>query len=47
LGGTDIPIVAVPEARHHLMLDQPLAFVTALRTNVQIWQTNDNMRPAT
>jgi pimeloyl-ACP methyl ester carboxylesterase len=47
LGGTDIPIVAVPEARHHLMLDQPLAFVTALRTIVEIWQTNDNMRPAT
>src|SRR3546814_3376043 len=31
LGGGDIPIIAVPEARHHLMLDQPLAFVTALR----------------
>jgi hypothetical protein len=29
------------------MLDQPLAFVTALRTIVEIWQTNDNMRPAT
>ena len=31
LGGTDIPMIAVPEARHHLMLDQPIAFVTAIR----------------
>jgi pimeloyl-ACP methyl ester carboxylesterase len=27
----DSPIVAVPEAGHHVMIDQPLAFVAALR----------------
>ncbi|MEM7411585.1 MAG: alpha/beta hydrolase [Myxococcota bacterium] len=31
LGGTGIPMLGVPEAGHHLMLDQPLAFVTAIR----------------
>jgi hypothetical protein len=45
LGGTDIPIIAIPQARHHLMLDQPMAFVTALRTIVEMWQTNDNTCP--
>lgn len=28
----DVPFVEVPDAHHHLLLDQPLAFVTALRT---------------
>ena len=42
LGGTDIPIIAIPKAHHHLMLDQPLAFVTALRTILEIWQTDKN-----
>ncbi len=37
LGGNDIPMFAVPEARHHLMLDQPLAFVTALRSVLSFW----------
>ena len=37
LGGANIPIIAVPEARHHLMLDQPLAFVTALRSVLALW----------
>ncbi|GAA5058555.1 MULTISPECIES: alpha/beta fold hydrolase [Erythrobacteraceae] len=37
LGGGDIPIVAVPNARHHLMLDQPLAFVAALRAVLAFW----------
>ena len=37
LGGTDIPIIAVPQAHHHLMLDQPLAFTTALRTVLEMW----------
>ena len=34
-GGT--PFVSVPEARHHLMLDQPLAVATALRTLLAAW----------
>lgn len=37
LGGDHIPMVAVPEAEHHLMLDQPLAFVTALRSILAVW----------
>ncbi len=37
LGGIDIPIIAVPEARHHLMLDQPLAFVSTLRSLLATW----------
>lgn len=37
LGGIDIPIVAIPEARHHLMLDQPLAFTAALRALLAEW----------
>jgi pimeloyl-ACP methyl ester carboxylesterase len=45
LGGSDIPIIAVPEARHHLMLDQPLAFVTALRSVLALW--DDHTLPVT
>lgn len=37
LGGTDIAVIGVPEARHHLMLDQPLAFVAALRAVLAHW----------
>ena len=35
--GPDAPIVEVPEAQHHVMLDQPLAFVAALRALLQSW----------
>jgi len=31
------PVVSIPEARHHLILDQPLAFVAALRTLLVDW----------
>jgi pimeloyl-ACP methyl ester carboxylesterase len=37
LGGSHIPMIAVPEAEHHLMLDQPLALVTALRSVLAFW----------
>lgn len=37
LGGSHIPMIAVPEAEHHLMLDQPLALVTALRSVLALW----------
>jgi pimeloyl-ACP methyl ester carboxylesterase len=37
-GGRHIPMIAVPEAEHHLMLDQPLAFVTALRSVLAMWK---------
>lgn len=39
LGGSDIPIIAIPKAHHHLMLDQPLALITALRTILEIWRS--------
>lgn len=42
LGGTDIPMVAIPYAAHHLMLDQPIAFTTALRTVLEIWQRQES-----
>lgn len=31
------PFVMMPEAHHHLMMDQPLAFVSALRTLLSAW----------
>ena len=31
------PIVEIPEAQHHVMLDQPLAFVAAVRTLLESW----------
>lgn len=37
LMGPRAPIVEVPEAQHHVMLDQPLAFVAALRMLLQSW----------
>jgi len=33
-----VPFVGIPEARHHLFLDQPLAFVSALRTLLAEWR---------
>lgn len=32
-----VPVVEIPGARHHVMLDQPLAFVAALRTLLADW----------
>ena len=32
-----VPFVEVPEAQHHLLLDQPLAVVTALRAVTATW----------
>jgi pimeloyl-ACP methyl ester carboxylesterase len=37
LMGPEAPIVEVPEAQHHVMLDQPLGFVAALRMLLQSW----------
>lgn len=33
-----VPFAAIPEAQHHLFLDQPLAFVSALRTLLAEWR---------
>lgn len=37
LMGEVSPVIEIPEAHHHLMLDQPLAFVAALRTLLGDW----------
>ena len=33
-----VPFVGIPEARHHVFLDQPLAFMSALRTLLAEWR---------
>ena len=33
----NVPFVSIPHAYHHVMLDQPLAFVSALRTLLADW----------
>jgi pimeloyl-ACP methyl ester carboxylesterase len=40
-----VPFIEIPEARHHIMLDQPLAFVAALRTLLQEWRYSAPLRP--
>jgi hypothetical protein len=37
VGGADCAYVSVPEAQHHLLLDQPLATVTAIRAQLAAW----------
>jgi pimeloyl-ACP methyl ester carboxylesterase len=32
------PLVEIPEAYHHLLLDQPLAFIAALRALLSDWE---------
>ncbi|MDA1097934.1 MAG: alpha/beta hydrolase [Proteobacteria bacterium] len=41
LMGPKAPMVVIPAAQHHLTLDQPLAFVAALRTLLDAWQRAD------
>ncbi|MEM6301021.1 MAG: alpha/beta hydrolase [Pseudomonadota bacterium] len=43
-GGIDIPTVAIPGARHHLMLDEPIAFVSVLRSILAQWEVQDLRR---
>jgi len=31
------PIALIPEAYHHVLIDQPLALVAALRTQLAVW----------
>jgi pimeloyl-ACP methyl ester carboxylesterase len=33
----DAPQIEIPAARHHVMVDQPLAFVSALRALLEVW----------
>jgi pimeloyl-ACP methyl ester carboxylesterase len=41
LMGPSTPTICIPEAYHHVMLDQPLAFVAALRAVLADWQASD------
>lgn len=36
--GRNAPVVAIPEAYHHLIIDQPLAFIAALRAILADWE---------
>ena len=33
----NVPAIVIPDAAHHVMVDQPIAFVTALRTLTETW----------
>jgi hypothetical protein len=35
--GRAAPVVEIPQAKHHVMLDQPIAFVSALRALLADW----------
>ncbi len=42
--GRTAPIIEIPQARHHVMLDQPLAFVSALRALLADWDHSKSVR---
>jgi pimeloyl-ACP methyl ester carboxylesterase len=42
--GRAAPVIEIPAAGHHVMLDQPLALVTGIRTLLSDW---DHSTPAT
>tara|TARA_R110000787_G_scaffold43073_3_gene105631 strand:- start:1034 stop:2014 length:981 start_codon:yes stop_codon:yes gene_type:complete len=42
--GHQVPFISIPHARHHVMLDQPLAFVSALRTLLAEWDHSEPHR---
>ena len=42
--GHQVPFISIPHARHHVMLDQPLAFVSALRTLLAEWAHSEPHR---
>jgi len=44
LMGRVAPVIPIPEAHHHLTLDQPLAFVAALRTLLADWDHSVGFR---
>jgi len=39
-----VPFVGIPEAQHHLFLDQPLAFISSLRTLLAEWRHSKPQR---
>jgi pimeloyl-ACP methyl ester carboxylesterase len=40
--GPATPVIEIPGAQHHVMLDQPLAFVAAVRAVLAGWEAADN-----
>lgn len=44
--GRQAPVIEIPEAGHHVMLDQPLSLVTGLRTLLADWKHSVPHRPA-
>ena len=42
-----IPIIDIPFARHHLMLDQPIAFVSALKTVLAMYKNTSSTESTT
>lgn len=43
--GRVAPVIEIPEAGHHAMLDQPLLLLTALRTLLADWDHSEPHRP--
>jgi pimeloyl-ACP methyl ester carboxylesterase len=43
LGAVDVPIEGISGARHHLMLDQPMAFASTLRSILESWRREDSV----
>jgi pimeloyl-ACP methyl ester carboxylesterase len=43
--GRVTPIIEIPEAGHHAMLDQPLVLLTAIRTLLADWEHSEPHRP--
>ncbi len=36
-GPDDILEIAIPDSAHHIMIDQPLALISALRALLAVW----------
>jgi pimeloyl-ACP methyl ester carboxylesterase len=43
--GRGVPVVEIPTAAHHVMIDNPIALVTGLRTLLGDWQHSHAARP--
>lgn len=38
--GRNVPVVLIPDAGHHIMLDQPIAMIAVLQTLLSQWRTS-------
>jgi pimeloyl-ACP methyl ester carboxylesterase len=43
--GRNAPVIEIPNAYHHVMLDQPLSLVTAIRTLLSDWRHSSAVPP--